>query len=100
MIPADKWPEHAVALVFDCRTGGGQWLTSDSNYIGHWRLASANVVIPPGHDWRVPVMRHPQVDLRQFRNAVAYHLADAEQSSEVEDGERLLALIDGQKGVE
>lgn len=38
------------------------------------------------------------VDLEQFRNAVMFHLSDAQQSSEVEDGERLLALIDAHKG--
>lgn len=42
-------------------------------------------------------LKAERVDLEQFRNAVMFHLSDAQQSSEVEDGERLLALIDAQK---
>lgn len=85
IIPADQWPEGAVALVWSA-VGLGKWVTADS-FTGAWEVDLADVPMPDGWDWRVPVMRPtckdslpvaPAIDLEQFRGA-------------------FVVLIDGQK---
>lgn len=54
-IPADEWPEGAVALVWSA-VGLGKWVAADSS-TGTWEVDLADVPMPAGWDWRVPVMR-------------------------------------------
>ena len=115
IIPADQWPEGAVALVWSA-VGLGKWVTTDSS-TGTWEVGRADVPMPAGWDWRVPVMRQqsPAIDLEQFRKAVMRFRAMAELGVDVEsmpmhfmksqekyaadvvEADRLLALIDGSK---
>ena len=55
IIPADRWPEGAVALVWD-QHGKGKALVMDEPQKS-WFLVYVSTPMPAGHDWRVPVMR-------------------------------------------
>lgn len=74
IIPAGQWPEGAVALVWSA-AGLGKWVTADS-FTGTWEVALADVPMPDGHDWRVPVMRpsaeQPAVDVDWLLRGYAY----------------------------
>ena len=72
IIPAELWPEGAVALVWDDDGGPAQLC----HRAGTWYLKPSYTPMPAGHDWRVPVMRPtckdslpvaPAIDLEQFR---------------------------------
>lgn len=54
-IPVHQWPEGAVALVWSA-FGFGKWVVADDES-GTWLMKRANLPMPAGHDWRVPVMR-------------------------------------------
>jgi len=116
IIPAEQWPEDAHLHTWDSN-GLGNWLRPS---YGAWHLWASDIPLPPGHDWRVPVMRHQPVqiiDLEQFRKAVMRFKAMAELGVDVEsmpmhfmksqekyaadvaEADRLLALIDGQANV-
>lgn len=142
MIPADKWPEWADRLCWD-EDGAevGQFIGA-SIRCGVWYTdyEYTDIPIPPGHDWRVPVMRPTvkeslTVDLdgggwdkrtpADYAIEHAGYLANAARRmidasnalastmQQRDDGHdlscaiyefekcraRLLALIDGQKGV-
>ena len=98
-IPADQWPENAVAMVWNDE-GHGRRLTCVRD---EWILVADMTPMPAGHDWRVPVMR-PTVkdsltvatatDLEQFRG-LAHRLHAYPHDAEAVSG-ALLALIDGQ----
>lgn len=53
IIPADQWPEDSAAHVWD-ETGRGSWI---QHCLGVWVTWPSEIPMPPGHDWRVPVMR-------------------------------------------
>ena len=53
MIPAGQWPDGAVIHTWDSN-GLGNWLRPS---YGAWHLWESGIPMPPGHDWRVPVMR-------------------------------------------
>lgn len=55
IIPADQWPEGAVALVWD-QHGRGKALVRDEPQKS-WFFVYVSTPMPAGHDWRVPVMR-------------------------------------------
>ena len=105
IIPAELWPEGAVALVWSA-FGFGKWIVAADNAGTSWTLERAEIPMPDGWDWRVPVMRPtckdslpvaPAIDLEQFRrfiHACGYGAgAFPERTAEAD---RLLALIDGQ----
>lgn len=113
MIPADKWPEWADRLCWD-ENGGevGQFIGASIRF-GVWYTdyEYTDIPIPPGHDWRVPVMRPTvkeslTVDLEQFRDLIGFACLQAINLPEtdprrdyIRQCSDLLALIDGQKGV-
>ena len=99
IIPADQWPEGAHLHTWDSN-GLGNWLRPS---YGAWHLWAYDIPLPPGHDWRVPVMRNqpaPAIDLEQFRSLARWvassegHRIPSWMSSHAD---RLLALIDASK---
>ena len=75
IIPADQWPEGAYMHTWDSN-GLGNWHRTAYGAWHHW---GSDIPLPPGHDWRVPVMRPtckeslpvaPAIDLEQFRSAL------------------------------
>lgn len=97
IIPAELWPEGAHLHTWDSN-GLGNWLRPS---YGAWHLWASDIPLPPGHDWRVPVMRQqaPAIDLEQFRAALEHALLSIQSEEKREEIERLLALIDGQANV-
>ena len=99
-IPAGQWPEGAVALVWSA-VGLGKWVTVD-NSAGTWEVELADVPMPDGWDWRVPVVRQPVIDLGQYAVAVQYAINGLLESGCKTDSvvakklRSLRALIDGQ----
>lgn len=106
--PGYKWPEGAVALVWSA-VGLGKWVTADSS-TGTWGVDLADVPMPAGWDWRVPVMRQQPtraIDLARVRASVQSLLNWIDDWAETpgesgieaiaEEAEAVLALIDGQK---
>lgn len=104
MIPADAWPEWADRHCWDEDGDGifyGAYLEGNC-WVGEFTRSS--IPLPPGHDWRVPVMRQTAkecltVDLEQLQRLASGWIieaggpgADAQNAC----AEALLALIDGQ----
>lgn len=108
IIPAGEWPEKAVMHSWDRSVDGidgeGYW-TSYDEQLGAWTTQRSGLLMPPGHDWRVPVMRQaaPAIDLEQFRSALvslsdyAYERHGNMDHPHCLEADRLLALIDGQE---
>ena len=103
IIPAGEWPEDAHLHTWDSN-GLGNWLRPS---YGAWHLWATDIPLPPGHDWRVPVMRSqpaPAIDLEQFRmlaqgsiDALSQNkVYPADVSAAISSMRHLLALIDGQ----
>ena len=105
IIPAEQWPEHAHAIVWD---SDGQSL--ELRLFGSdWGLVytQPHIDMPSGHDWRVPVMRPqaPAIDLARVRASVQSLLNWIDDWAETpgesgieaiaEEAEAVLALIDG-----
>lgn len=65
IIPENKWPDGAVALVWD-QHGRGKALVRDEPWWS-WFLVNVSIPMPDGWDWRVPAMRQqvPTIDLGQ-----------------------------------
>jgi len=102
VIPAELWPEGAVALVWSA-FGFGKWIVVD-DAAGTWEVERADIPMPDGWDWRVPVMRPseqpaPAIDLELVREAVEAAIAHAgPNDGSLAGWQRLLAQIDGQAG--
>lgn len=102
IIPADQWPEHAKAIVWD---SDGQSLEL-SLFGSDWGLVytQPRIEMPAGHDWQVPVMRQqsPAIDLEQYAVAIQYAINGMREAGGITNTkvagklESLLALIDGQ----
>lgn len=98
IIPAEQWPEDAHLHTWDSN-GLGNWLRPT---YGAWHLWASDIPLPPGHDWRVPVMREQAqaIDLEQFRS-LARWVASSEghciPSWMRSHADRLLALLDASK---
>ena len=60
IIPAEQWPEGAYMHTWDSN-GLGNWHRPSYGAWHHW---ASDIPLPPGHDWRVPVMRQqsPAID--------------------------------------
>lgn len=56
--PAGQWPEWADRHCWDM-FGGGCFYGWEAGRMGEWqlRVQVSELPMPPGHDWRVPVMR-------------------------------------------
>lgn len=113
VIPADAWPEWADRHCWD--ESGFGYFYGVQKQVALWASIDmpSKIPLPPGHDWRVPVMRPqeaPAIDLGRFREAVeALHAANIAQELAREPGypsiqfqrtaqkcSDLMALIDGQ----
>ena len=113
IIPAELWPEHAYAIVWD---SDGQSL--ELRLFGSdWGLVYThpNIDMPPDNDWRVPVMRPtckdslpvaPAIDRERVRASLQSLLNWIDDWAETpgesgieaiaEEAEAVLALIDWQ----
>lgn len=63
MIPADAWPEWADRHCWDEDGGGWFYGSRIRDEIDDWEpsFETSGIPLPPGHDWRVPVMRYQPV---------------------------------------
>ena len=106
IIPTELWPQDAHLHTWDSN-GLGNWHRPSYGAWHHW---ASDIPLPPGHDWRVPVIRHqpaPAIDLERFRKPVEAWKREVERLHHDEEifpqtedaiwaeADRLLALIDG-----
>lgn len=78
MIPVDTWPEWADRHCWDEDGEGWFYGVSIGDDFDYWepRFETSGIHLPPGHDWRVPVMRpsaeQPAVDVDWRLRGYAY----------------------------
>lgn len=90
VIPVDKWPDDAAALLFKA-SGQGSFLRSvEFRGAAFWYIDPAQARMPPGHDWRVPVMRHqPSPAVSQTTATLIDLLISRDQAGRAKYGETL-----------